>query len=297
MRHIIPISGKDSLATDIWQTAHEPTLRYEHVFNDTWRELPETYEWLDRVEKTLGITIVRCGKSLDQVIEENKSLPSVRQRFCTKYSKIFPMRDFLNGDAATVYFGLRADEPDRVGAINYAKMTPRYPLREAGIGLATVYKIVELRGLLPPSFFWKRLFDEVFRLMGATLTTAVQEWPQWRIDRLFAWRSRPNCDYCFFKRRYEWVGLLWHYPDRFEHAVRLEKEIGNSPDVEREGAFFWIGEDYPLSKIKERAEEIFRSRVDAVCKIIDGTRQSDLFTDGLDEMDLAGTSCGLFCGK
>ncbi len=200
MRHIIPISGKDSLATAIWKTAHEPDLPYEFVYNDTRAELPETYEWLRRVETTLGIEIQRIGKSLEEIIGEEGMLPSPRSRFCTRLSKIRPMNRFIGKDKAIVYFGLRADEPERVGGFKTKKLDPKYPLREAGIGLATVYCLVGSRDLLPPSFFWQRLFEEVTRQMG---TSVIEQWSQWQRDRAFAWRSRPNCFFCFFQRQYE----------------------------------------------------------------------------------------------
>ncbi len=214
-RHIIPISGKDSLATAIWQISHEPNLPYEFVYNDTRCELPETYAWLNRVEKKLKIEITRIGKSLKQVISEQGILPSARTRFCTKYSKIFPMNHFIGDDEAIVYFGLRADEPDRVGALATKKLRPRYPLREAGIGLATVYRIVEGRDLMPPAFLWQRLFVAVIDRTGGLHGVGmkiVNGWPEWIRDRMFAWRSRPNCYVCIFQRRYEWVGLLEHHP-------------------------------------------------------------------------------------
>jgi Phosphoadenosine phosphosulfate reductase family len=195
MRHIIPISGKDSLATAIWQTAHEPELPYEFVYNDTRAELPETYVWLARVEETLGIKILRIGKSLKEIISDHGILPSARIRFCTRDAKIRPMNRFIGTDTAVVYFGLRADEHERLGALETKKLLPRYPLRDAGIGLATVYRIVESRDLLPPAFFWSRLFVEVIDKTGGLHGIGmkiVNEWPQWTRDRVFAWRSRPN---------------------------------------------------------------------------------------------------------
>jgi hypothetical protein len=276
-------------------------LNYEHFFSDTGRELPETYEWLNRVEQVEGIKIVRIGKSLDEIIEGKKILPSPNIRFCTVMAKIEPMEAYLKKEEATVYFGLRADEPERVGAIRTKNLFPVYPLRDAGIGMAMVYRIVGSRGLLPPAFFWQRLFDEVIAATGGIKGEGMAEigrWPQWFKDRTFAWRSRPNCDYCFFKRLHEWVGLLWHYPERFEHAEDIEARIGNGPKCYREGGgFFWIREDFPLAKIRERAEEIFQKRVRDVCKLVNAHRQMDLFRDSIDEMDIAGTSCGLLCGK
>jgi hypothetical protein len=295
-RHIIPISGKDSLATAIWQTAHEPELPYEFAFNDTRAELPETYEWLARVEKVLGITIIRIGKSLEQVIDEQGILPSPRIRFCTERSKIRPMDRFIGSDNAIVYFGLRADEPERVGAFKTAKLTPRYPLRDAGIGLSVVYRIVEARELMPPAFFWQRLYDAVAKQMGEVMAV-VESWPAWMKARVFAWRSRPNCYFCFFQRRYEWVGLLEFHPELFDRAEAIELRVGNGPELRRSTGFQWIAEGYPLSKIRENAEAIFVKRVAAICKLINDARQGDLFQAALDEMDMAGTSCGLLCGK
>lgn len=113
-RHIIPISGKDSLATAIVQTTREPNLDYEFIYNDTRMELPETYEWISKVELTLGITITRAGKNLEAIIAEQGILPSPKTRYCTRLAKIFPMQDFIGKDSATVYIGIRADE-DRTG--------------------------------------------------------------------------------------------------------------------------------------------------------------------------------------
>lgn len=290
MRHIIPISGKDSLATAIWQTAHEPNIPYEYVYNDTLAELPESYAWLDRVESTLGIKIHRIGKSLEALISEQGMLPSSRVRFCTRLSKIKPMDQFIGKEKAIVYFGLRADEPERVGGFQTKTLTPKYPLREAGIGLATVYFLVGKSGLLPPAFFWGRLYDEVTRQLG---TSTIEQWTQWQRDRAFAWRSRPNCFFCFFQRQYEWVGLLEHHPELFDRSEAIE--LGQQD--RRESAYYWISQDWPLARIREKAETIFARRAEAVCRLIDSTRQIDLFQDGLDEMELSGTSCGLLCGK
>jgi 3'-phosphoadenosine 5'-phosphosulfate sulfotransferase (PAPS reductase)/FAD synthetase len=68
MRHIIPISGKDSLTTAIIQTARE-NHDYEYFFNPTGLELPEVFTWLDMIEKELDITIVRVGKPLKDIIK------------------------------------------------------------------------------------------------------------------------------------------------------------------------------------------------------------------------------------
>ena len=59
MRHIIPISGKDSLATAIVQKRISPDIEYEYVFNPTGAELPEVFEWLDKVEVYSALVLFR----------------------------------------------------------------------------------------------------------------------------------------------------------------------------------------------------------------------------------------------
>ncbi len=265
LRHLVPISGKDSLATALVQMAREPELHYEYVYNDTTLELPETYEWLDKVEGVMGVKILRLGKSLDTVIREQGILPSPRRRFCTKYSKIYPMNDYIAKDDAILYLGIRADE-DRTGGQDTPNITCRYPLKEMGVDLQMVYRIVDGKNLRPPAFFWSRLYEAVLKRMGDS-AFVISELPGYVSDRAFAWRSRPNCFMCFYQRRYEWVGLLEHHPDLFEAAERLEVEVGESSNT-RTHAYYFIGDGFPLSRIRAEADRIFESRVDMVCHFL-----------------------------
>lgn len=294
MRHAIPISGKDSLATAIVQTKLSPKLPYEFFYNDTSMELPETYEWIAEVEKNLGIKIIRIGKSLEEVIFEQGMLPGPTVRFCTKYSKIFPMRDYFKGEPVTVYIGLRFDE-DRDGSIGGKNMIVKYPLKECRIDLQGVYSILENFKLHPPKFFWKRLHNAVrdnigrkrFNTLSAMLPTHI-------FDRIFSWRSRPNCFCCFYQRRYEWVGLMEHHPKLFNRSEELEVNMTDR----RESAYYWISKDLPLSLVRQRADKIFQSRVKAVSNMLLSMSQRDFFVDAfIDGIELAQKSCGLFCGK
>ena len=107
MRYIIPISGKDSLATAIFQTTYQPNLPYEFIFNDTGSELPEVYKWLDNIEKSTGWKINRIGESLENLItQSNGFLPSIHARYCTRETKIKPTDIYLNKEPAYVYYGL-----------------------------------------------------------------------------------------------------------------------------------------------------------------------------------------------
>lgn len=295
MRHIIPISGKDSLATAIVQTARSPDLTYEYIYNDTRMELPDTYEWLDKVESTLGIQIVRIGKSLKDIITEQKILPSPLARYCTRLAKIYPMRDYIGKDEATVYLGIRADE-NRPGGQETKNLTVNYPLKELGINLPLVYRLVEDKDLMPPSFFWKRVHDAVVVALGSD-AYIIDQLPKWIFDRTFAWRSRPNCFMCFYQRQYEWAGLLEHHPELFMESESIESTSGYEENT-KDHAFLWLGKDKPLSYIRENFDRIVQARIDAIVKMLLKTRQMELFTDALfDQLEAAQTSCGLYCGK
>lgn len=214
MRHLIPISGKDSLATAIVQMTRDPELPYELFFNDVGSELPETYDWLSQVETKLARPITRIGRSLEQVIHGEGILPSANTRFCTRLGKIQPMEDYLGNDPTTIYFGIRADE-DRAGYNGKHSIRPVYPLKELGIGLEQVYQIVDRFGLRPPNFFWSRLHEIVTDKLNQRHRTwrrftpvpsadeVYGKLPRWAFDSLFAWRSRPNCYFCFFQMRHE----------------------------------------------------------------------------------------------
>ena len=286
MRHIIPISGKDSAATAIVQKTADPNKEYTLLFNDTEAELPEVYQWLDTVSVKLNLPLVKAGKSLEDLIYEQNFLPSYRSRFCTRMSKIYPMEDYIGKEEATVYYGIRADE-ERIGyvASKGKRIEPKYPLQEHNIDLAGVYAILEANNLLPPQFFWETLYNEVASQLTAQEVTLVQSLPLWVRGPLFAWRTRANCYFCFFQRRYEFVGLLEHHPKLFDKAQEIEEEVGGEK-------FYWL-KDLPLRELREKADDIRKRRANKIIKIIRNAEKDD--TDNWTLMNVV--SCGLFCGK
>ncbi len=290
MRHIILISGKDSAATAIVQMVHQPDLDYELVFNDTGAETPEIDGWLDKMSNYLGLPIKRVGANLQDIINDQGILPSPRMRFCTRMSKIEPLENWLEGGAATVYLGIRADE-QRVGYQQRSKkvrITPAYPLQTMGIDLHGVWSLLESRDLLPPQFEWKEIKDRAIVALGNDLR-ALDALEPWQRNPLFAWRSRPNCSFCFFQRAYEWVGLFEHHPALFWNAVDMEESIGADD-------FTWRPKD-SLRKVLERAEQIKHKRVKQIVSTIIGTTQQSLFDDEDSPDLLSVVSCGLMCGK
>ena len=273
--------------------------------------MPETYAWLDKIEKDLNIKIERVGEDLESVIYDQGMLPSQRARFCTRLSKIYPMQNSIGKDPATVYFGIRFDEMDRVGYNNSTakNIIPKYPLQDVGIDLKAVYDILLKHDLLPPTFFWQELYDRVVINDNVlAVVNRIKSKSRWVFDRLFSWRSRTNCYHCFYQRRYEWVGLLCHHPDLFARAKKIESDIGSAD--RREKKFYWIGSDFPLSVFEEKKEYYIAKHVKNISKLLDpyvedlkqykldfpGIEYSNL--DLYDNIELAFTkSCGLFCGK
>lgn len=292
MRHIIPISGKDSLATALVQTSLRPDLPYEFMFNPTGAELPDVFEWIRNVGKHFGKPVTFVGENLEAIIEEyNYFLPSSRARYCTRQAKIEPMEKWMGQDECIVYYGIRADEK-RTGYTNASgRITPNYPLVEAGIGITGVYEIINAAGLKPPCFFWKSVYDMVCRIVGGEgVVKALLT--EWQIDILFAGRSRANCFFCYNQRLYEWVWWSETHPALFAKAEGMEHLGGDK-------IYTW-NRAKSLQTMKDESVKIKKSRVRAIVKIIQKMKQGVLsFPDDeinfLDTLSL--TSCGLFCGK
>lgn len=277
VHHMVGISGKDSLAAAIVQSTLNPDLPYQYFFNDVGSELPETYEWLDRVEKKMGWSIQRIGKSLEETIAKYGGfLPSPLARYCTKETKIQPIEAFQSGKPTYLYLGIRADE-DRGGFIPpNNNICPVYPLVNAKITLPVVWALLESRDLLPPAFFWQRLYDAVCDRFPKDRWISLQPWQE---RMLFAGRSRNNCYFCFFQRLYEWVWLLETHPDLFERAAAFEK-----------ADYTWKkGES--LNDIANRKDDIFDRHVSKIVSVVSGKGKTDV--DGA----IALTSCGVLCGK
>jgi len=298
MRHIIPISGKDSLATALVQRKIAPELDYEYVFNPTGAELPCVFEWLDRVSVYLGKEIVYVGKNLLEVIEDyNFFLPSRLARYCTRECKIEPFEEWIGVDDCIVYYGIRADEV-RGGYVNnrYPNITSSYPLKDNNLGINEVYQIINEAGLKPPTFFWQSVYEEVCKIMrGEDVVKSILN--EWQIDMIFCWRTRANCYFCFNQRKSEWVGLLEHEVELFQKAGELEVS---------ESDYFWNGKDYPLTLIIKNQAEIKRKHIAKIVKLIRKIRFNNSYKkislfdfdteEGFNDF-FKTTSCGLFCGK
>lgn len=200
-RHILNLSGgKDSAALAVYLKDRVPELEY--VFCDTGKELPETYEYLYRLEAHLGRPIARLtneGRGFDHYLTIYRNyLPSPQSRWCTRHLKLEPFERYVRDDRVRSYVGIRADE-DRKGYIPTRRnIKPMFPFREDGVTKDDVLRILDTSGLGLPGYY--------------------------------TWRSRSGCYFCFFQARIEWVGLLQNHPGLFERAKQYETR---DPDTGR----------------------------------------------------------------
>lgn len=213
-RHIVPLSGgKDSTALAIYLAQHHSHLPFEYVFSDTGAELPETYEYFERLEHVLGRKVTRItalgmlgvaekpGRSpFDVALYDHFSgfLPSPRSRWCTRMLKIHPFERHIGSDKAYSYIAIRADE-NRSGYLGNGKpvllseepnITPVYPFKDDGIGLGDVQRLLDDSGMGLPAYY--------------------------------EWRSRSGCYFCFYQQIGEWQGLKERHPGLFEKAKTYE---------------------------------------------------------------------------
>jgi len=214
-RHVVSVSGgKDSAALALYLWDKHPQVHMEYVFCDTGCELPETYEYLERLEAVLGQPIVHLN-ALDLIGVAKKPgrnpfdiwlkevyggyLPSPKARWCTRLLKIKPFEKYIGDDRAISYIGIRGDE-DRDGyqskkppvISEQPNIVPCYPFKDDKLGLSDIKLILEESGLGLPSYY--------------------------------EWRSRSGCYFCFYQQIGEWQGLKERHPDWFEMAKTYEED-------------------------------------------------------------------------
>ncbi|HVF03211.1 MAG TPA: phosphoadenosine phosphosulfate reductase family protein [Frankiaceae bacterium] len=216
--------GKDSAALAIFMRDRQPGMEY--FFCDTGAELPETYEYLQRLEAVLGKPIARLNaeRGFDHWLWVYQgALPSPQMRWCTKALKIKPLEEWIGDEETYSYVAIRADE-NRDGYVSHKpNIHPVYPFKEAGIDKAGVMRILEDAGVGLPTYY--------------------------------EWRTRSGCYFCFFQRKAEWVGLADRHPDLFEKAVEYEEKVGYEETAMQGRPYTWSpGET--LRELLARRDEI-----------------------------------------
>ena len=213
-RHILSLSGgKDSAALAIYLRDRVPQIEY--IFHDTDKELPETYDYIHRLEAILGKPIARTTPedSFDHWLAVYKGmLPSNHRRWCTKMLKLKPFEAYVGDGPVINYVGLRSDE-NRTGYISTKpNILAVYPFQDDGLVRADIIRILQTSGLgLPPYMDWGR--------------------------------SRSGCFFCFYQQKIEWVRLLETHPSYYELAMGYEEKA-----VQVGEQFYWCKNE-PLREL------------------------------------------------
>ncbi len=268
MRHVCGISGgKDSSALAIYLRDEVPTMEY--FFCDTGAELPETSEYLNKLEVVLGKPIARLNpdRGFDHWFELYRgALPSPQMRWCTRQMKIKPLEDWLGDDPAISYVAIRADEAGRKG---YVSTKPNikaiFPFIEDGIDNQGVMRILDEAGVGLPSYY--------------------------------EWRTRSGCYFCFYQRKAEWVGLAERHPDLFARAQAIENKVLTDAhgaeevsyqEMSMQGrAYTWV-QGETLAELYERRDEIMERHEAAMQRAKKNRRNIPLvevFAAALDDDD------------
>ena len=247
-RHILGLSGgKDSAALAIYLKDQGRDEQIEYFFCDTGSELPEVYEYLDRLEDYLDKPIARLssGRDFDHHLKRfNNFLPAPHARWCTRVMKLEPLEAYVGGDPCVSYIGIRADE-NRGGYISHKpNIKAAYPFIEDGIVRADVFRILE---------------D----------TVGVPEY--------YKWRSRSGCYFCFFQRREEWLGLADNHPELFERAKQYEQV-----DPQTQKRFTWI-QGMTLDEVLAQRDHIERAANANKAKAGASSWQNALVADDTDD--------------
>lgn len=254
-RHIVPVSGgKDSSALAVYLKQRNPEVDFEYVFSDTGVELPETMDYLDRLENVLGVHVHRVSAmemfdvaekpgrtAFDVALFEHFAgfLPSPRARWCTRIMKIAPFERFVGSDRAYSYIGIRADE-NRAGYLGSGtagakpvvisekpNITPVYPYRDDAIDIAEVGRILDSAGLGLPEYY--------------------------------EWRSRSGCYFCFYQQIGEWQGLKERHPDLYERAKTYET-------MKKGRKYTWV-DGRSLDDVEKMPRRAVRSKAEDGCAV------------------------------
>ncbi|MFB5758974.1 phosphoadenosine phosphosulfate reductase family protein [Paenibacillus medicaginis] len=240
-RHICGISGgKDSSAMAIYIKKNYPEIfeKLELFFTDTGSELPEIYDYLEKLEKYLDKKILRIkadpnhvnkfkvvaggdeSNPFEDLLKQFKGyLPAPNARWCTRTMKIVPLEQWIGDDYCISYIGIRADEMFREGYISRSKNKNIQPIllyQQDGLVLKDIYKLLEDTIGLP---------------------------------EYYKWRTRSGCYFCFYQRRVEWAIMYKLYPNLFKESQNYETEHDDGR------TFTWV-KDKPLTYISENAEDI-----------------------------------------
>lgn len=195
------------------------------VFTDTGWEFNELLKHVARFEAVTGRKVekpVSKYGGLPDYIAAQKFMPNHGARYCTRMFKIDPLNKWLK-DAdrlpATLYIGLRADEPadKRIGNLTEMDgLTIRYPLREAGLTRMDCLEVCIQHDLLP---------------------------------RYPVYMARGGCKGCFYKRKSEVEAMHRFALEELDELQALEEAV-----QDERGAYFHMFPNIGMSIRDFRAQ-------------------------------------------
>lgn len=267
-RHVCGISGgKDSSALAIHLRDRVPDMEY--FFCDTGAELPETYEFLDRLEVVLGKRIARLNadRGFDHWFEVYRgTLPSPQMRWCTRQMKIKPLEEWIGDDPTISYVAIRADEQNRKGYVSTKpNISAVFPFIEDGVDHDGVMRILDEAGIGLPDYY--------------------------------SWRTRSGCYFCFYQRKAEWIGLAERHPELFDRAVAIESKVlkdagaggdASYEDLAMQGRAYTWSQGETLVELRGRRDEVLAKHEAALARARNNRRNVPLIevlADALDEDD------------
>ncbi len=235
--HILSLSGgKDSTALAFFMRENMPEIfeKLELVFCDTEHEIPETYDYLNKIEIFLDkkITVIKPQKSFDHLYSILKILPSVNRRWCTPLLKTNVFKTYIKSKAENnalinLYIGIRADEAFRLDSAKQNQtqnIIEKHPFVEFGIIKKDVENILYESGINYPEYY--------------------------------KWRKRSGCYFCFYQSPKDWLNLYKHHPDLYKKAMEYEFKTG---DDLKKSRFGW-NTKYSLREIIENKALIENSK-------------------------------------
>ena len=201
--HILSLSGgKDSTALAFFMKENMPEIfeKLELVFCDTEKEIPETYDYLNKIEIFLNkkITRIKPKRGFDNIIATTNFLPSHKHRWCTGLLKTQPLENYIKNlksrlqlNKINLYIGIRCDEIVRTkGAGKNQLIQEKFPFVENNIYKNDVENILKNTGIGMPDYY--------------------------------KWRKRSGCYFCFYQSTNDWLKLYENHPDLYKKAMEYE---------------------------------------------------------------------------
>lgn len=195
------------------------------MFQNTGREKPETYDFLNKMDKEWGLNLIwleyhcpdptkkagfkvvsyetanREGVPFAQLIQKRKAIPNKYKRFCTAELKVKTARRWIRAQGLLRWnyaIGYRADEPTRKVRSD-TMQTALTPLRDRGVVALDI------------AAFWKgNSFDLDLPMMPNGKTFG------------------GNCEGCFWHSEYQNAMLCKQRPESVKWLIEQEQKMGHT---------------------------------------------------------------------